>query len=226
MPPGRRSTGSSSRSISDGDGTLFRALTNGWVPWSVLVGPDGKVVFSENEFDESGFSIAIQQMYERPAAREAGRAPVGGVGGLHRRPGWRHRRARRRTRAPGAAPGRPPGRARRPRGRPRLPAVAAVADGGRAPPEPVQPAARSGCRRKGIEFRQRRSRGARPRQPGRRHRGRRPRLRLARRLARRPARARDGAGLRRDGLQPLHHGGLRPDPRRARGPHRGRGRRS
>jgi len=41
--------------ISDGDGELFRAFTNGWVPWSVLVGPDGKVVFSENEFDESGF---------------------------------------------------------------------------------------------------------------------------------------------------------------------------
>ena len=56
--------------ISDGDGTLFRALTNGWVPWSVLVGPDGKVVFSENEFDESGFSTAIQQMYERPAAAQ------------------------------------------------------------------------------------------------------------------------------------------------------------
>ncbi len=40
--------------IPDGDGELFRAFTNGWVPWSVLVGPDGKVVFSENEFDESG----------------------------------------------------------------------------------------------------------------------------------------------------------------------------
>jgi sulfide:quinone oxidoreductase len=79
--------------ISDGDGTLFRALTNGWVPWSVLVGPDGKVVFSENEFDESGFSNAIQQMVERPTApaptarRIAG--PVGctvvlggGTGGL------------------------------------------------------------------------------------------------------------------------------------------------
>ncbi len=48
----------------DEDNTLFRAYTNGWVPWSVLVGPDGKVVFSENEFDEAGFSNAIQQMYE------------------------------------------------------------------------------------------------------------------------------------------------------------------
>ena len=56
--------------IADGDGTLFRAFTNGWVPWSVLVGPDGKVVFSENEFDESGFSNAIQQMYAHPAAEK------------------------------------------------------------------------------------------------------------------------------------------------------------
>lgn len=79
--------------VPDGDGTLFRALTNGWVPWSVLVAPDHKVVFSENEFDESGFAIAISQMYERPAAtkatvrraaRAAGRAVVlgGGIGGL------------------------------------------------------------------------------------------------------------------------------------------------
>jgi sulfide:quinone oxidoreductase len=78
--------------IPDGDGTLFRAFTNGWVPWSVLVGPDGKVVFSENEFDESGFSKAIQQMYERPSeAKPAERRAVttgctvvlgGGTGGL------------------------------------------------------------------------------------------------------------------------------------------------
>jgi sulfide:quinone oxidoreductase len=56
--------------IADGDGTLFRAFTNGWVPWSVLVGPDGRVIFSENEFDESGFSKAIQQMYERPSGEK------------------------------------------------------------------------------------------------------------------------------------------------------------
>jgi sulfide:quinone oxidoreductase len=67
--------------ISDADGTLFRALTNGWVPWSVLVAPDGKVVFSENEFDESGFSTAIQQMYEHPAARQkTARRAVSGAG--------------------------------------------------------------------------------------------------------------------------------------------------
>ena len=79
--------------IPDREGELFRALTNGWVPWSILVGPDGKVVFSENEFDESGFEGAIQQMYDRTAATKptarravsgAGRTVVlgGGVGGL------------------------------------------------------------------------------------------------------------------------------------------------
>jgi len=67
--------------ISDGDGTLFRALTNGWVPWSVLVGPDGTVVFSENEFDESGFSNAIQQMVERaPVTTPAARRTAGPIG--------------------------------------------------------------------------------------------------------------------------------------------------
>ena len=82
--------------ISDSDGAWFRIFTNGWVPWSVLVGPDGKVVFSENEFDEIGFANAIQQMMEReakPAApsREDGRLRRstgctvvlgGGTGGL------------------------------------------------------------------------------------------------------------------------------------------------
>ena len=67
--------------ISDGEGELFRALTNGWVPWSVLVGPDGQVIFSENEFDESGFSSAIQQMYEHPTvAKAATRREVGSAG--------------------------------------------------------------------------------------------------------------------------------------------------
>lgn len=75
------------------DGTVFRALTNGWVPWSILVGPDGRVIVSETEFDESGFASAITQMYERPAVAErtarrptsATRAVVvlgGGTGGL------------------------------------------------------------------------------------------------------------------------------------------------
>jgi peroxiredoxin len=30
--------------IPDPEGALFRAFTNGWVPWSVLIGPEGKVV--------------------------------------------------------------------------------------------------------------------------------------------------------------------------------------
>lgn len=72
--------------VADADGTLFRALTNGWVPWSILVDRDGTVVFSENEFDESGFAHAIEQLYARPAhataaaARPAGRTPAGRVG--------------------------------------------------------------------------------------------------------------------------------------------------
>jgi sulfide:quinone oxidoreductase len=88
--------------IPDGEGTLFRAFTNGWVPWSVLVGPDGKVIFSENEFDESGFSIAIERMYERPTAVKAtDRRGVGsrgctvvlggGIGGLVTARELRHR---------------------------------------------------------------------------------------------------------------------------------------
>lgn len=79
--------------IPDADGTLFRAFTNGWVPWSVLIDPDGKVVFSENEFDEEGFSVAIRQLYqqpsgEQPALRRAQSSADctivlgGGIGGL------------------------------------------------------------------------------------------------------------------------------------------------
>ena len=83
--------------IPDGDGELFRALTNGWVPWSVLVGPDSKVIFSENEFDESGFSTAIQQMYERPAAAKATARRAVGACRPHRRPRRRHRRVGGRT---------------------------------------------------------------------------------------------------------------------------------
>jgi len=79
--------------IPDLDGTLFRVFTNGWVPWSVLIGPDEKVVFSENEFDEAGFSAAIQRLYDQPApARPTRRRAMspsgctvvlgGGTGGL------------------------------------------------------------------------------------------------------------------------------------------------
>jgi sulfide:quinone oxidoreductase len=41
------------------------------VPWSVLIAPNGKVVFSENEFDEAGFSNVIEKLYRQPAARTA-----------------------------------------------------------------------------------------------------------------------------------------------------------
>jgi sulfide:quinone oxidoreductase len=79
--------------IPDAEGDLFRAFTNGWVPWSVLIGPDGRVVFSENEFDEEGFSAAIRQLYQEPTAtkpairprvQSAGRTVIlgGGTGGL------------------------------------------------------------------------------------------------------------------------------------------------
>lgn len=78
--------------MPDEDGELFRALTSGWVPWSILVGPDGRVVFSENEFDEDGFAAALERMYVRPAeratakpiAREVRSTVVlgGGVGGV------------------------------------------------------------------------------------------------------------------------------------------------
>jgi sulfide:quinone oxidoreductase len=68
----------------------------------VLVGPDSTVIFSENEFDESGFATAIQTMYKRPAAkkttarRAVGSASCtvvlgGGAGGLVAARELRHR---------------------------------------------------------------------------------------------------------------------------------------
>jgi sulfide:quinone oxidoreductase len=87
--------------VPDADGELFRQLTTGWVPCSILVGPDGKVLFWESEFDEAGFSSAIEKIYtgsaepqpepadtEKPArhagASEAAAIVVlgGGAGGL------------------------------------------------------------------------------------------------------------------------------------------------
>ena len=53
--------------VPDADGELFRQLTTGWVPCSMLVGPDGKVLFWETEFDEAGFSTAIEKLYSRTA---------------------------------------------------------------------------------------------------------------------------------------------------------------
>jgi sulfide:quinone oxidoreductase len=51
--------------VSDGEGKLFKKLTTGWVPCSMLVGPDGKVLFWETEFDETGFSTAIEKLYSK-----------------------------------------------------------------------------------------------------------------------------------------------------------------
>ena len=52
--------------VSDADGVLFRRLTNGWVPCNILVGRDGAVLFSENEFDEAGYTRAIAALYGAP----------------------------------------------------------------------------------------------------------------------------------------------------------------
>ena len=89
----REEFGLDSPVIPDAEGHLFRAFTNGWVPWSVLLGPDGTVIFSENEFDEEGFSAAIGRLYRQPTAAKpttrrradsAGCSVVlgGGTGGL------------------------------------------------------------------------------------------------------------------------------------------------
>lgn len=89
--------------LPDEGGTIFKQLTNGWVPYTILVGPDEKVVLWESEFQEAGFVTAIEKFYEeraqapaeppppatratsRPVARAA-RATIvilgGGVGGL------------------------------------------------------------------------------------------------------------------------------------------------
>ncbi|MBI2185791.1 MAG: NAD(P)/FAD-dependent oxidoreductase [Acidobacteria bacterium] len=66
--------------IPDAEGTLFRQLTNGWVPCNILVGRDGKVLFSENEFDDAGYSTAIAGLYSAPAKAqpepESGERPI------------------------------------------------------------------------------------------------------------------------------------------------------
>lgn len=103
--------------VPDEDGALFRVLTSGWVPWSILVDADGQVIFSENEFDETGFSAAIARLLSQedgvpPSAAESAQAGAvrprrsgpqtivilgGGVGGvvatrkLRRRLGSHHR---------------------------------------------------------------------------------------------------------------------------------------
>jgi sulfide:quinone oxidoreductase len=54
--------------IPDEDGAIFKKLSNGWVPYSILVGPDGKVILWESEFNEEGFSAAVEKLYEEPSA--------------------------------------------------------------------------------------------------------------------------------------------------------------
>lgn len=51
--------------IPDENGEIFKRLTTGWVPCSILVGPNGKVLFWETEFDEAGFSSGIEKIYAR-----------------------------------------------------------------------------------------------------------------------------------------------------------------
>jgi sulfide:quinone oxidoreductase len=53
--------------ISDEDGAIFKQLSNGWVPYTILVGPDGKVQLWESEFDEAGFAAAVEKLYREPA---------------------------------------------------------------------------------------------------------------------------------------------------------------
>lgn len=53
--------------VPDADGTVFRQLTNGWVPCNVLVAADGTVLFAENEFDEVGYTEAVAAPYREPA---------------------------------------------------------------------------------------------------------------------------------------------------------------
>ncbi len=57
--------------IPDEDGALFKRLSNGWVPYSILVGPDGRVVLWESEFQEAGFVTAIEKFYQEPAEAQA-----------------------------------------------------------------------------------------------------------------------------------------------------------
>jgi sulfide:quinone oxidoreductase len=68
--------------VPDVEGTLFRHLTNGWVPCNILVGPNGKVLFAENEFDEAGYTRAIAGLYKAPA--EAPRARESAEGSIPR----------------------------------------------------------------------------------------------------------------------------------------------
>lgn len=68
--------------VPDEDGTLFTQLANGWVPASVLVGPDGTVLFVENQFDDVGFSDAIEAIYTGPKDEPHAEAPASEIDAL------------------------------------------------------------------------------------------------------------------------------------------------
>lgn len=50
--------------VPDAEGVMFKQLTNGWVPYTILVGKDGRVAFWESDFDEAGFGAAIEEIYQ------------------------------------------------------------------------------------------------------------------------------------------------------------------
>lgn len=62
--------------VPDKDGTLFKKLSNGWVPCNILVGRDGRIIFAEGEFDEKGYTTAIAALYEQPEPARPEPAPA------------------------------------------------------------------------------------------------------------------------------------------------------
>lgn len=62
--------------IPDEDGTIFKKLSNGWVPYTILVGSDGKVILWESEFEEAGFAAAVEKLYQEPAGATAEPEPA------------------------------------------------------------------------------------------------------------------------------------------------------
>ena len=62
--------------VADEDGEIFKRLSSGWVPYTILVGSDGKVILWESEFDEAGFAPAVEKLYQEPSGKSAGPAPA------------------------------------------------------------------------------------------------------------------------------------------------------
>jgi len=57
--------------LPDEDGTIFKKLSNGWVPYTLLVGSDSKVVLWESEFEEEGFAAVVEKLFEQPSDAQA-----------------------------------------------------------------------------------------------------------------------------------------------------------